>query len=95
MPGRIRVKPVRDSVKDLKYISDYLEEWKGEEHIRPIGAHQARYAMIELLVKFAIEKLDEELVRYDGGTQSAEDTRNGEQEVIDNQDEDGEPGDDA
>ena len=95
MPGRVRIKPVRDATKDLKYISDYLEEWKGEEYVRPIAAHQSRYAMIEMLVRFPIEKLDSEIIRYDGGTKSAEDNGDGEQEAVDHQDEDGESGDDS
>ena len=51
--------------------------------------------MIEMLVRFAIEKLDSEIIRYDGGTKSAEDNGDGEQEAVDHQDEDGESGDDS
>ena len=63
MSVRVRVKQVRDAVKDLNYVIGYIEEWRGEEHIRPIGTHQQRYQLIELLTRFALDKLESELLR--------------------------------
>ena len=85
MSVRVRVKQVRDAVKDLNYILGYIEEWKGESHIRPIGTHQQRYQLIELLTKFALGKLEDELIRQ--GDSSAEISGDvlGDQESIDNQ----------
>ena len=69
MSVRVRTKQVRDAVKDLTYVVGYIEEWKGEEHIRPIGTHQQRYQLIELLTKFALDKLEDDEQRV-GQTQS-------------------------
>ena len=94
MSVRVRTKQVRDAVKDLTYVIGYIEEWKGEEHIRPIGTHQQRYQLIELLTKFALSKLEGELIRQ--GENNAAISEDDEQHVgqtqsIDNNSEEGPP----
>ena len=85
MSIRVRVKQVRDAVKDLNYILGYIEEWKGESHIRPIGTHQQRYQLIELLTKFALGKLEDELIRQGDNIATSSGDILGDSESIDNQ----------
>jgi len=85
MSVRVRVKQVRDATKDLNYILGYIEEWKGEEHIRPIGTHQQRYQLIELLTKFALSKLEDELQRQ--GDSSVTISRDDNEDPEDNKEE--------
>jgi len=85
MSVRVRVKQVRDAVKDLNYVLGYIEEWKGEEHIRPIGTHQQRYQLIELLTKFALSKLEDELHRQ--GDSSVTISRDDNEDSEDNKEE--------
>ena len=85
MSVRVRIKQVRDAAKDLNYILGYIEEWKGEEHIRPIGTHQQRYQLIELLTKFALNKLEDELQRQ--GDSSVTISRDNDEDSEDNKEE--------
>jgi hypothetical protein len=82
MSVRVRIKQVRDATKDLNYILGYIEEWKGEEHIKPIGTHQQRYQLIELLTKFALSKLENELQRQ--GDSSVTISRDNDEDSEDN-----------
>ena len=82
MSVRVRTKQVRDAVKDLTYFMGYIEEWKGEEHIKPIGTHQQRYQLIELLTKFALSKLEDELQRQ--GDSSVTISRDNDEDSEDN-----------
>ena len=98
MSVRVRVKQVRDAVKDLKYVVGYIEEWRGEEHIRPIGTHQQRYQLIELLTKFALDKLEGELTRQgESNAGISEDSEQcvGQSQDIDNRSEESQPHEDA
>ena len=65
MATRVRIRQVREAVKDLNYVVDYIEEWKNEEHIKPVGTHQQRYQLIEVLTRFALDKLENELRRQE------------------------------
>ena len=85
MSVRVRVKQVRDAVKDLNYVIGYIEEWRGEEHIRPIGTHQQRYQLIELLTRFALGKLESELLRQGENNAAISGTSDDDPESIDNQ----------
>ena len=84
MSIRVRIKQVRDAVKDLNYVIGYIEEWKGEEHIKPIGTHQQRYQLIELLTKFALDKLEGELIRQGEGNAAIGYDIDGDSESINN-----------
>ena len=98
MSVRVRIKQVRDAVKDLKYVVGYIEEWRGEEHIRPIGTHQQRYQLIELLTKFALDKLEGELTRQgESNAGISEDSEQcvGQSQGIDNRSEESQPQEDA
>ena len=85
MSVRVRVKQVRDAVKDLNYVLGYIEEWKREEQIRPIGTHQQRYQLIELLTRFALDKLESELLRQGENNAAISGTSDDAPESIDNQ----------
>jgi len=98
MSTRIRIKQVRDAVKDLNYVVGYIEEWKTEEHMRPIGTHQQRYQLLELLTKFALEKLEGELRRQSESneqTTGIDAARSNDSERINSTTEEGEPTSDA
>lgn len=66
MPSKIRIKPVKDTIKDLTYVSDYIAEWKNDENVLPTGAHQQRYNIISTLISFALTKLTTEIGRLHG-----------------------------
>ena len=66
MSIRIRRKPIKDAIKDLTYVNDYISEWKNDDNVLPTGAHQQRYNIISTLVEFAFNKLTEEMERTNG-----------------------------
>tara|TARA_Y100000296_G_C4961960_1_gene151445 strand:+ start:143 stop:424 length:282 start_codon:yes stop_codon:yes gene_type:complete len=92
MSTRVRIKPVKDAIKDLNYVNDYISEWKNDENVLPTGAHQQRYNIISTLITFALTKLTAELGRSnesitvsdtdgqpkitDSGTEEAESNKN-------------------
>jgi len=91
MTVRVRIKQVRDAVKDLNYVMGYIDQWKMEEHIKPIGTHQQRYQLIELLMKFALDKLEGELQRQGESNGVTAAIGDDDSENIDNQPEDEQP----
>ena len=80
----MRIRQVREAVKDLNYVVDYIEEWKNEEHIKPVGTHQQRYQLIEVLTRFALDKLENELRRQENNGDTALAGNVDDSEAIDN-----------
>ena len=83
MSTRIRIKPVKDAIKDLNYVHDYISEWKNDENVLPTGAHQQRYNIISTLIKFALTKLTVEIERSHEPNPVS--TSNGQSEITDSE----------
>ena len=81
MSTRIRIKPVKDAIKDLNYVNDYISEWKNDDNVLPIGAHQQRYNIISTLITFAVTKLTAEIGRSNESNTVSDD--NGQSEITD------------
>jgi hypothetical protein len=81
MSTRIRIKPVKDAIKDLNYVNDYISEWKSDDNVLPTGAHQQRYNIISTLIKFALTKLTVEIGRSHESNSVS--TDNGQSEITD------------
>ena len=93
MSTRICRKTVTDAIKDLIYVNDYISEWKKEDNVLPIGAHQQRYNIISTLVEFAFTKLTEEMERTNGSKTVSNDIR--QSESSDSEDQETESSDDS
>jgi len=93
MSSKIRIKPVKDAIKDLNYVNDYISEWKNDENVLPTGAHQQRYNIISTLIAFALGKLTTEIGRSHGS--STVSTTNEQSEITDSRTEETEPEENA
>jgi len=93
MSTRIRIKPVKDAIKDLNYVNDYIAEWKNDENMLPTGAHQQRYNIISTLITFALTKLTTEIGRSNEPNTVSDD--NGQSEITDSGTEETEPNENA